>query len=301
MAKPARGVSGSQPTQPPVGTKRVVVRAPTASQQLNGRSLQRQAAASNVQQQRQNRLALIKARASNQPKRTIPPRPARPAPPPPVPAAPKPLPGPPGTPECGPFLAAILPFVKDVQVIFDIGSRDGVQAAELSIAFQKASVFAFEALPVSAGVCRRNLADFPNCKVVEGAVHTQHGETVKFFPVVSSTIRGVRRRNVGSSSLFKALNQGYPEVFHQIEIDVKTLRLDEFAKANKLDRCDIIWMDLQGAELLALRGMGGLLSTVQAVQMEMSMKPQYDGACTYEELDAFMVAAGFRQLAFWKR
>ncbi len=57
---------------------------------------------------------------------------------------------------------------------------------------------------------------------------------------------------------------------------------------------DLIWMDLQGAELLALESAGALLERTRYVYTEVSHRPIYQGQCLFDDVDAFLKARGFR-------
>lgn len=51
--------------------------------------------------------------------------------------------------------------------------------------------------------------------------------------------------------------------------------------------------DLQGAEMLALRGMGELIDQFDAIYAEVNKKELYKGCPLVEEIDAFLAAKGF--------
>ena len=56
----------------------------------------------------------------------------------------------------------------------------------------------------------------------------------------------------------------------QTPVTVPALRLETWAKQARIRRLDWVWMDLQGAELLALLGMSEMLHTVRALQLEIT-------------------------------
>lgn len=58
-------------------------------------------------------------------------------------------------------------------------------------------------------------------------------------------------------------------------------------------------MDLQGAELLALRGMGRLLQTVRALQLEVTYRELYSGQAMWPEVREFFELAGLRLVDQW--
>jgi FkbM family methyltransferase len=75
---------------------------------------------------------------------------------------------------------------------------------------------------------------------------------------------------------------------------IKTSRLDSILPASP--RFDFINLDIQGAELRALRGLGDRLSGVKWAYVEVNTKPLYDGCALIANIDAFMEDAGFVRL-----
>ena len=61
-----------------------------------------------------------------------------------------------------------------------------------------------------------------------------------------------------------------------------------------IGRVDLAHIDVQGAELMALRGAGARLSDVRAVWLEVEAVELYRGQPLRQEVEQFMRAAGFR-------
>jgi FkbM family methyltransferase len=188
------------------------------------------------------------------------------------------------------FLKALPPGVPESPTILDVGSCDGQQAVEFASQFPHAKIFAFEARPQSAEAIRQRVATFANVEVVEAAVHEFDGET-EFY--------AVNEGNPGASSLF--VGSGVQEIhpIRQAPIRVPALRLDTWAKRTGVDRFDLVWMDLQGAELLALRGMGDLISTVRAIQLEVTYRELYAGQVMWPDVRAYLEVNGLRLVDEW--
>jgi hypothetical protein len=64
-------------------------------------------------------------------------------------------------------------------------------------------------------------------------------------------------------------------------------------KKYNIDKVDIMWMDLQGAELLAMQSLGDNLAKLQMLYTEVSYKPIYDGQVMFNELNNFMLLNNF--------
>jgi len=188
------------------------------------------------------------------------------------------------------FLKSLSPDLPDLPIILDVGSRDGAQACEFASIFPRSQIFAFEARPASVETIRRNTGGFPNIVVVEGAVHEFDGQT---------TFHAVNSGNDGASSLFVGSGVQVIHPIQQTEITVSALRLDTWARQVGVDRFDLVWMDLQGAELLALHGMGEMLRTVIAMQLEITYRELYAGQAMWPEVRVFLEAHGLQIVDEW--
>lgn len=188
------------------------------------------------------------------------------------------------------FLNSLPADIPASPVILDVGSYHGEQACEFAMTFPDARIYAFEARPESAEKIRRNVARFPTIEVIEGAVHEFDAETV---------FHAVHEFNPGASSLFVGSGVQAIHPITQVPITVPALRLDTWTQAVQVPRFDIVWMDLQGAELLALRGMGNLLSTVRAIQLEVTYRELYHGQVMWPEVRALLEDNGMRLVDEW--
>jgi FkbM family methyltransferase len=172
---------------------------------------------------------------------------------------------------------------EEVKTILDLGSRDGLQAVEFALAFPASTVYAFECNPYSIQICRDVIKDFSNIVLVEKAVHERNG-TVAFFP--TDPVNNYKS-DTGFSSLFKK-NPDWADPQIQCVVEVEAIRLDSWMKTQNLEQIDIIWMDIQGAELLALKGLGEALKNVKLIQLEASLAKVYDGQCFLNEVEEYL-------------
>ena len=148
-------------------------------------------------------------------------------------------------------------FPRDeIKVILDLGSREGHQAIAFSKMYPKAQVFGFECNPSSLEKARHNTSHLANVTIVGMAAHAVDGRC-KFYPIdTKNTVSPYQDGNPGASSLFLASGKyDRIEKYVQDEIEVVATRLDTWASTLGIARFDLVWMDLQGAELLALEGM----------------------------------------------
>lgn len=189
----------------------------------------------------------------------------------------------------------------DGGAILELGSRDALDAIQIGRLFPKSPVVAFEANPESARICERNIAfaRARNVALIDKAVSDVDG-TVEFFPFDAD-----KYDNVGSSSMMKidfvtTRTEGeadYDRENPQYRITVESLRLDTFLRDRGIARVDLVLMDLQGAELLALRGMGDRLSEVSHIVSEASLRSTYVGGCSFDDLDRYLRGFGFKAIS----
>jgi len=192
------------------------------------------------------------------------------------------------------FLEARRVDFDTFSTVFDIGSRDGLQAIELSRLFPKANVVAVECNSATLDTCRRNLAPHSRIRLVDKAINSFTGRC-PFYPIdPMRTVTTWTDGNPGASSLFIA-NGEYPvETYIQNKTQVECIRLDDLCRELDIVAIDLIWMDLQGAELLALQSAGPLLDKIRYIYTEVSHRPIYEGQCLFGDVDSFLSARGFR-------
>jgi FkbM family methyltransferase len=188
------------------------------------------------------------------------------------------------------FLNSLPPDTPDAPVILDVGSCTGEQACEFASQFPHGRVFAFEAHADSADIIRHSTAAFANIAVIEAAVCDFDGET---------TFQAVEEGNLGASSLFLASGHNDIAPILQSPVTVRALRLDTWARSVGVEGFDLVWMDLQGAELLALRGMGEMLTTVRAIQLEITYRELYHGQVLWPEVREFLENHGLQLVDEW--
>lgn len=200
------------------------------------------------------------------------------------------------------MIEQFLAFLRDrgvtaPDVIFDIGARDCKQSVEFAQQYPGARIFAFECNPQTLPICRREIAEYPQITLTEKAVNSYDG-TCTFFPInPSKTITTWADGNPGASSLFRS-NDTYPiERYVQDEITLPCTKLSTVLKEHGLTKVDCIWMDLQGAELIALQSLEEFLPTVQYIYTEVSHRPIYSGQVMFTELDGFLTSNGFKRVS----
>lgn len=180
---------------------------------------------------------------------------------------------------------------KQVKVVFEIGSRDALDAIYLSQRF-KTHVHAFECNPDALEIAVKNIGKNPNITLAPYAVWVETGKLL-FYRVPEG--------NIGASSVFpfNPDAKNYPDILEegltQEEIIVDAIRLDEYLKLNDIPSIDLLCMDVQGAAFEVLQSLGDYLSEVKYIITELETHPIYLGEVLYEDVDAYLKENGFER------
>ena len=185
-------------------------------------------------------------------------------------------------------------YKSEKLVIFDIGSRDCEQSIEFYKAFPNSTIYAFECNPNTIDICKKNIEPYGDrITLIEGAVCDYDGN-ITFYPInQQKTITTWKDGNPGASSIFKSNGKYTIETYIQDEMITQCHRLDSIMNKYGISNVDIIWMDLQGAELLALKGLGTYLQNVKYIHTEVSYKEMYSGQVLFEELHSYILSNEF--------
>ena len=91
----------------------------------------------------------------------------------------------------------------------------------------------------------------------------------------------------------------YKHIWVTEERKAKTTTLQQFVQQNQIAMKDLnFWnFDIQGAELLALKGAGDLLRYADALYLEVNTQEVYKGCAKLNELDEFLAQKGFTRVA----
>lgn len=155
------------------------------------------------------------------------------------------------------MLAVLQRIVHKGDVAFDIGANIGLYSRFLVQRFQASQVYAFEPMPDNRDLLAENL------KIGDCAAHVQ------ILPYAVSNRDAVCEFQIdnltSNSGTLDDVTGGKPsQSRHQyglqpISIQVKAVRLDSLIEGNDLPKPDVMKIDVEGAEGLALEGAKSLL------------------------------------------
>lgn len=145
-----------------------------------------------------------------------------------------------------------------------------------------------EALPEVHAVLRKQVAGYPGSVALCACVSDVDGEPVEFNVA----------NNEAQSSSFLQLGthaQEHPSVKYIRTVDMLTVRTDTLLANEGLDVGPhwFLNVDLQGAELKALKGMGELLWQFDHAYIEVNERELYQGCPLVREIDDYLASFGF--------
>lgn len=222
---------------------------------------------------------------------------------------------PPGPPTMDDYIATRLPHeavlrelfeVSDVAVVFDIGSCEGEDSIRYGRLFPNARIYACEPMPTNRELITKNIAKYADQElaeritVVPKALSEAPG-TASFY-VSSGRPEGTEGEEWDygnkSSSLLPPdrMEEAYAWLKFEKEIIVETTTLAEVMGESGVSTIDVAHMDIQGAELMALRGAGDRIADVKTIWLEVETITLYKGQALKPEIEQFMDEHGFTKL-----
>lgn len=144
----------------------------------------------------------------------------------------------------------------------------------------------FEANPEQALILEGILSGIPNQHLIPKAVWHTDGESLS-FNITNKTM---------SSSLYELDRhlEKYPDIVLTKIVNVDTITLDRYSTSREAP--NLINLDIQGAELDALRGASNLLGQVAYIYTEVSFLELYKDAPLADEIDSYLQSFGFKRV-----
>lgn len=191
-------------------------------------------------------------------------------------------------------------FKKDSPLtIFEIGACEGEDSIKYARLFPNSKIYSFEPLPGNVNLIHDNFIKYgiANARCYNKALSSENG--VAEFYVSSGRPDGAAQSDWDygnkSSSLLPPANHleiaGF--IHFNKKIEVETITLKSFCNSNNITAIDFIHMDVQGAELMVLRGAGDLISSIKLIWMEVSKIDLYKNQPLAEDVKKFMLENNF--------
>jgi FkbM family methyltransferase len=193
------------------------------------------------------------------------------------------------------FLAFAKTLLADRPIICDIGSRDAQDGIFLIEQLDGKELHIFEPNPYAAQLCRQSIAQFTGRRQSQAIVFNQIavGDSMGRSSFYRVDTELSQNKDIGFSSLFR-INPNYTKrrgSIIQDEIVVDTTTLDEYFKDKA--HPDLLWIDVEGAEMRVFRGAVNVLRSVTLVHVEVSFRPMQVGKPLFWEVHDHLQSSGF--------
>ena len=171
--------------------------------------------------------------------------------------------------------------------VLHMGAHRGGEA-QIYDWFQKKTIW-IEANPKIIPDLKDNVYQFPFQKVIQALLSDKDGDYIDFY---------ISSNDSASSSIFEFGKKSIEQNLKMVsKIKLRSCKLDTIVKNEPIEILDYdFWViDLQGAELLALKGAMESLRKCKSILVEVSKNEYYKNAVNWEELKKFLNQNDFIQ------
>ncbi|MDF9795205.1 FkbM family methyltransferase [Catalinimonas alkaloidigena] len=134
---------------------------------------------------------------------------------------------------------------KVPSVFFDVGANLGLFSVFVKHYFPESTLYIFEADPQLIPFIEKNTQGLQNIHIHNLAVSNLHGEELKFYR---------NRNSFQTNSLLQEAVLPFSKGHELEEFDVMSCSIDSFVSEMNIPKVDVIKLDIQGAEYIALKG-----------------------------------------------
>lgn len=195
-------------------------------------------------------------------------------------------------------------LVKPGMTILDIGAHVGYYARLFSsLTEDKGRVIAFEPHPRTHEFLQQNTKNLPNVTTLQVAVAEQEGTAELYDYLMMSasgslhydeSLANLQREQIGEFDVAPRHDQQ----FEMQKYTVKTVPIDKSLSEMNIKQVDFVKMDIEGAEMGALRSMQQTIANSPNLALIMEYNPQALQAFDYDPLQALdeVIAMGFQKM-----
>ncbi len=192
-------------------------------------------------------------------------------------------------------------FSKDDPItIFDIGACEAEDSIRYSKLFPSAKIFSFEPVASNFKKATENIRayDVQQVELFKLALCDTNG--MADFYLSSGhpeSLENTDEWNYGNKSSSLLQPGKVKDVFNWLQFKevtkVETKTLDTFCNEHSVTRIDYLHMDVQGAELLVLKGAEKMLRQISSIWLEVEKIELYKDQPLEDEVNAFLTLNGF--------
>ena len=176
---------------------------------------------------------------------------------------------------------------ESVLTIFDVGAHYGETASEFITLFPRSRVFAFEPDEKNWSQLKRRFTGEPRIEVSHMAVGQKDGRALLHrnnYDATHSLLR-INELEINRWADANDFREDHAE-------DVDQLTLDTFCSMHGIINIDILKLDIQGGELMALQGVKDKLSkqAVGSIFCEVEFRQLYENQPLFWDITAYLMS-----------
>lgn len=190
--------------------------------------------------------------------------------------------------------------------ILEAGCNDGTHTLWFLEMFNNPFLYCFEPDPRAARRFKEKVGQRSNVVLLEQGLSGRTGKMTFYqsdgvLDAAQVTSQDDGWDQSGSIKRPKRHVKSYPSISFGRTIEIQTCTIDSWSREYNIQSVDLIWMDVQGAELDVLTGGQETLKVTRLVLAEYSDEKLYEGQCTLRQLIRFMESHGFVVLKRYPR
>ena len=188
-------------------------------------------------------------------------------------------------------------FRISAKYIVEAGCRYGEDSLLLAASYPDAKVMVFECNPETLATTRKNIQLVRNIQLMECALDAEEGE-VEFHLAAQAS-------NPGASSLLQILpgkeSLAWVGSAGFTTRRVPARRLDTVLRQEGWARVDILWIDVEGAEMRVLHGASEILQATEMVYTEISLRSIRAEQSSFNDIRSLLASYGLHEVRPWLR
>jgi FkbM family methyltransferase len=171
----------------------------------------------------------------------------------------------------------------DAPIIFDVGANRGQTVDHYQEYIPNARLYCFEPVPDTVKILEEKIKDRANVSIFPMALSDKPGRR-NFYVNGSSATNSLLPRETAGRRYFPS----FADFNKLIEVDVTSI--DHFLDEHKIDHIDILKFDIQGGELMALKGAAKTLQAqrISLIYTEAFFIPHYEGSPLLHDLWSYL-------------
>lgn len=182
-----------------------------------------------------------------------------------------------------PFLIKKKLFGNEAITIFDVGAHDGRTAKLYRKYFPESKIYSFEPTPNTFRQLKNNISSYQNVEVFNVALSNFVGQTNFFInnsSMTNSLLKPLSDETYNSNDIYATKEK--------IKVDTDTI--DNFCSVNKIEKINILKIDVQGAERDVLNGTVDMLKkkNIDLIYLEVEFIELYLNQPLFHDISLFL-------------